>query len=82
MKSKIKTAARDELEIIAQQEADGTGGSGRASLGPIYRIKKKAADKANKELQALITINQPLIEAKLEEIKKVQSTNAKFIGKP
>jgi hypothetical protein len=47
-----KTAKRDELVRIAQEEADGTGGSRRRNLGPIYRAKKADADKAEAELKA------------------------------
>jgi hypothetical protein len=39
----------DNLTAIARQESDGTGGSGRPNLGPIYRTKKEAADKAETE---------------------------------
>lgn len=42
---------RDELVRIAQEEADGTGGSRRRNLGPIYKAKKADADKAEAELQ-------------------------------
>jgi hypothetical protein len=41
---------RDELVKIAQQEADGTGGSKRKNLGPIYKVKKADAEKSEKEL--------------------------------
>lgn len=66
IKSKAKT--RDELLKAAQQEADGTGGSGKASLGPIYKIKRLAADNAEDEYQELVDTNTPIIESKLEEI--------------
>jgi hypothetical protein len=49
-----KTRKRDELVRIAQEEADGTGGSRRRNLGPIYKAKKADADKAEAELQELI----------------------------
>ena len=48
-----KAAKRDELIRIAQEEADGTGGSRRRNLGPIYKAKKADADKAEAELQQL-----------------------------
>jgi hypothetical protein len=57
-----KTKARDELQIIAQQEADGTGGSKKKNLGPIYKVKKDDADKANVELQELIIRNEKRIQ--------------------
>jgi hypothetical protein len=49
----VKAQQRDELIRIAQEEADGTGGSRRRNLGPIYKAKKADADKAEAELQQL-----------------------------
>jgi hypothetical protein len=40
---------RDALVRIAQEEADGTGGSKKKNLGPIYKVKKADADAAEKE---------------------------------
>jgi hypothetical protein len=37
----LKTAKRDELDRIAQEEADGTGGTRKRNAGPIYKIKKQ-----------------------------------------
>jgi len=48
-----KARKRDELQQLAQEEADGTGGSKRRNLGPIYKVKKADADKAQLELSAL-----------------------------
>lgn len=48
-----KARQRDQLMQLAQQEADGTGGSKIKNLGPIYKIKKADADKAESELQVL-----------------------------
>ena len=48
-----KAKQRDELVRIAQEEADGTGGSRRRNLGPIYKVKKADAEKAETELQQL-----------------------------
>lgn len=75
LKAEIKTQStkRDELVLAAQREADGTGGSGRASLGPIYRIKKKAAEAAEAELTKVLDANQPIIEMKLKEISMFNS---------
>lgn len=56
-----KAARRDELRRIAQEEADGTGGSRRRNLGPIYKVKKADADKAEQELQELTGQNQERI---------------------
>lgn len=46
----IKVAQRDRLLQLAREEADGTGGSRVKNLGPIYKIKKADADKAQTEL--------------------------------
>jgi hypothetical protein len=45
-----KVIQRDALLKLAQEEADGTGGSRKKNLGPIYKLKKADADKAQKEL--------------------------------
>lgn len=50
----------------AQQEADGTGGSKRRNLGPIYKIKKADADKADAELQELTNRNA----ARIRDLEK------------
>lgn len=52
-----KTAYRDDLLRIAREEADGTGGSKKKNLGPIYKIKKANADAAEQELATLIQHN-------------------------
>ncbi len=59
-----KTAYRDSLAKAAVQEADGTGGSRKKNLGPIYRAKKEAADQAQTELAAFVAENQPLAREK------------------
>jgi len=59
-----KTAYRDSLAKTAVQEADGTGGSRKKNLGPIYRAKKDAADHAQAELNAFLLENQPLVREK------------------
>jgi hypothetical protein len=64
---KIKSDIRDQTGLIAIQEADGTGGSMQRNLGPIYRAKKAEADKAQSELDALMSLNLPLIEQKITE---------------
>lgn len=70
LKSEIaaKTQERDTLERMAIQEADGTGGSGKRNLGPIYRTKKAAADNAQAELDNLLALNLPLIAEKEKSI--------------
>jgi hypothetical protein len=72
LKSEIaqKASQRDALVLAAQQEADGTGGSKRRNLGPIYKAKKADADKAGKELQSLVESNSKRIaelEASIDE---------------
>jgi hypothetical protein len=66
LQAEIDKAAkvRDTLAIMALQEADGTGGSGKKNLGPIYRAKKADADKAQAELQATQERILPLIAEK------------------
>ena len=56
-----KAATRDGLLKIAQEEADGTGGSRRRNLGPIYKVKKADADRAEQELIDLTLRNQERI---------------------
>ena len=68
-----KTLKRDELLRIAQEEADGTGGSRRRNLGPIYKVKKSDADAAEKELIQLTEDNEKRIDT-LE--KNIAETNA------
>lgn len=75
-----KSRQRDELIIIAQQEADGTGGSMRRNLGPIYRAKKADADKASQELQELSVKNQALIDQYYSELARTDSLVAMEIN--
>lgn len=63
-----KTAHRDKLINEALIEADGTGGSQKRNMGPIYAAKKAEADKAEKELAQLEATNAPLISAKQEQL--------------
>jgi hypothetical protein len=55
---------------IAQQEADGTGGSKIKNLGPIYKIKKTDADRAEIELAELSKSNH----SKIVELENQLST--------
>jgi hypothetical protein len=64
---RTKTEKRDALALAAQQEADGTGGSGKRNAGPSYQIKKADADQAQSELTALSQNYQPLILQKQQE---------------
>jgi hypothetical protein len=77
----LKSAQRDGLVLAAQQEADGTGGSKRKNLGPIYKVKKADADKAEKELQSLVETNSKRIaelETSIDE--KQRDMNAETAG--
>lgn len=65
-----KTQQRNELVNAAQQEADGTGGSKVKNLGPIYKVKKADADKAEAELIDLTQKNDASI-AHLEQQKTI-----------
>jgi hypothetical protein len=58
-----KTAYRDDLLRIAREEADGTGGSKKKNLGPIYKIKKANADAAESEVVLLAQHNNQKILA-------------------
>lgn len=63
-----KEKTRDQLLDIARQEADGTGGSGKVNPGPIYRIKKQNADKADEELQQLRAKNDDISQTIRKEM--------------
>ena len=69
-----KAALRDTLVRQAVQEADGTGGSGKKNLGPIYRAKLVAAEKAEVELQQTLATNQPLILEKEKANQALETT--------
>ena len=58
--------------MMAIQEADGTGGSGKKNLGPIYRAKKAKADAAQKELDDLLAVSNPLILEKENNIREME----------
>ncbi len=68
----IQAARRDTLQLLAQQEADGTGGSRVKNLGPIYKAKKADADSASAAFAAL-ALQQQALRA---ELAKVDSTVA------
>ena len=72
-----KAAQRDELVRTAQQEADGTGGTKIKNLGPIYKVKKADADKAEVELAELTKLNNSKI-ASLE--KQLNESESKMQG--
>ena len=68
-----KTINRDALYRIAQEEADGTGGSKHRNAGPIYKIKKADADRVSLELGQLTRKNDLLIQQKLKSLSKRDS---------
>jgi hypothetical protein len=68
----LSRAKRDELTLLALQEADGTGGSMQKNLGPIYKAKKADADLAGTELQDLMTINMARILEKEEVVSAME----------
>jgi hypothetical protein len=69
-----KARTRDALVKIAQEEADGTGGSKRRNLGPIYLAKKADADQAEKELLELRTQMNERI-ATIDALMREQETS-------
>ncbi len=75
-----KTIQRDHLALIAQQEADGTGGSKQRNLGPIYKAKKADADQAQLELEDIIASNFPKIEAHETSILEARANIEKDIS--
>ena len=68
-----KSVQRNELVRIAQEEADGTGGSKRRNLGPIYKLKKADADKAQLELAELTSRNLNSIAALEQQLARQDS---------
>ena len=68
-----KTAKRDTLEMMAIQEADGTGGSKNKNLGPIYRAKKAKADEAQNELDEILASYLPMIAEKEKTISDLKN---------
>ena len=71
-----KAAKRDELRRIAQEEADGTGGTQQRSAGPIYRIKKADADQVQAELDELQALNQTRINELSQQLSTVNENQA------
>lgn len=66
-----KTTTRDKLIKIAQEEADGTGGSMKKNAGPIYLLKKADADKVDEELVQVKEKNNLLISEKEIQLSSV-----------
>ena len=75
-----KTEKRDELYRIAQEEADGTGGSKRRNAGPIYQLKRADADRVSQELAALSKENLAHIDNNLETMARLDSSVASTIN--
>jgi hypothetical protein len=68
-----KAARRDELGRIAQQEADGTGGSKKKNLGPIYKVKRADADATQIELDKITSRNGERIHILEKRVSKNDS---------
>ncbi|MCI5081409.1 MAG: DUF4407 domain-containing protein, partial [Saprospiraceae bacterium] len=64
---------RDQLEMMALREADGSGGSGNKNMGPIYRAKRADADQAEQEFQEEKARLTPKIEFNKEKMNELKS---------
>jgi hypothetical protein len=83
LKAEIQRQAskRDNLVEKAQQEADGTGGSKKKNLGPIYKIKKADADAAEAALERITNINQGQIASLEKSLSRQDSMmNASLVA--
>ncbi len=69
-----KTMLRDDLQRIAREEADGTGGSKKRNLGPIYKIKQTNAEAAEKELIQLKVDHENRITSLEKRVHQNDST--------
>jgi Domain of unknown function (DUF4407) len=76
----LKQNQRDALRAQASAEADGTGGSMKRNAGPIYQIKKAAADKLEEELVALESANMAVIMTKRQYIASLEVEKGQKIG--
>ncbi|WP_339812848.1 DUF4407 domain-containing protein [uncultured Imperialibacter sp.] len=76
-----KEIIRDDLAKLAQEEADGTGGSGRRNLGPIYAVKKANAERAETELKELKASHSDLISTLREKQDSVVLLQANEMAK-
>lgn len=74
-----KAQQRDALARLAQEEADGTGGTKERNAGPIYKIKKADADQAQAELTTLSERNALLIRDKETVLAKDDSLRSSAI---
>lgn len=75
-----QASVRNKLVKAAQEEADGTGGSKKKNLGPIYKVKKADADAAEKELQELTIRNNIRINEIQQAIDRKDSLIAVEYG--
>ena len=70
-----------QLEEIARQELDGTGGSGNANPGPIYQAKKANADNAkNNWLGVKVTNDKQiaLLEKDIDNLENEKKDKVKY----
>jgi hypothetical protein len=75
-----KTARRDTLTLEAMREADGTGGSGKKNLGPIYRAKKNEADLASADFLAAVSTQQPRIDSLEAQFRQLEAQQTQGIA--
>ncbi|MBX2915171.1 MAG: DUF4407 domain-containing protein [Cyclobacteriaceae bacterium] len=68
-----KTIERNELDKQAREEADGTGGTKQRNAGPIYKLKKADAEKADLELSQLKARNESLLTERRAALAATQS---------
>ena len=62
---------KDDLNLEALKEADGTGGSKIRNLGPIYKAKVKVATDAESEYESKLQTTAPLLASKEERKKAI-----------
>ena len=74
-----KTNQRNELVLIAQQEADGTGGSKIKNLGPIYKLKKADAERVEAELIELTKTNNSKLALLENQLKDSEANRSEAI---
>lgn len=67
-----KRSEYNDLRNKANQEADGTGGSGKPNLGPIYKAKEVVANNSELEYKQTIERNQPKIDVLRKEISDLE----------
>lgn len=75
LRAEIRTqdSVFQQAQLAATREADGTGGSGRASTGPIYQRKKAVADAEAARLAKLEQVNGQAIEAQRLELARLRA---------